>query len=114
MVRFPSGMLSFAALAVAAPIAEEVFFRGLVYATLRGRGGWFRELWAISGSWVFFALGHLPQDWGNWGGLVAVLVAGLGFTMLRSLAGSTLVSCLAHLVYNGLLVLGELLPGEVG
>lgn len=114
MVSRPSGMLSFAALAVVAPIAEEVFFRGLIYATLRGRGGVAREAMAIAGSWILFALAHLPQDWGHWGGLTSVCAAGLGLTLLRAASGSTLVPCVAHLVYNGLLLSGGLLTGAAG
>lgn len=110
-VSWPSGMLSFAALAVVAPIAEEVFFRGLVYGALRGGGGAGREAVAIAGSWLLFALAHAPQDWGNWGGLLSVLVAGLGFTLLRAASGTVLVPCLAHLVYNGLLASSALAAG---
>lgn len=110
-VSWPSGMLSFAALAVIAPIAEEVFFRGLVFGALRGAGGAGRTLGAIAGSWLLFALFHLPQDWGNWGGLVSVWIAGLGFTLLRAGTRSTLVPCVAHLVYNGLLASSALLAG---
>ncbi|WP_236606081.1 CPBP family intramembrane glutamic endopeptidase [Sandaracinus amylolyticus] len=110
-VSWPSGMLSFAALAVVAPIAEEVFFRGLVYGALRGPGGAKRELVAIAGAWLLFAIAHAPQDWGNWGGLVSVLIAGLGFTLMRAASGSTLVPCVAHLVYNGLLAAGALAAG---
>lgn len=111
LVSWPSGMLGFAALAVVAPIAEEVFFRGLVYGALRGEGGGAREALAIPGAWIFFALFHLPQDWGNWGGLASVLVAGLGFTLLRAGSRSTLVPCVAHLVYNGLLAAGAVAAG---
>ena len=113
-VSWPSGMLSFAALAVVAPIAEEIFFRGLVYGALRGEGARataLREAIAIGGSWLLFALAHLPQDWGNWGGMISVLTAGLGFTLLRAGTRSTLVPCLAHLVYNGLLAASALAAG---
>jgi membrane protease YdiL (CAAX protease family) len=110
-VSWPSGMLSFAALAVAAPIAEEVFFRGLLFGVLRGAGGVGRTALAIAGAWVPFALAHAAQGWGNWGGLLSVLVAGLGFTLLRAASGSTLVPCVAHLVYNGLLAAGALVEG---
>ncbi len=105
-VSWPSGMLSFAVLAVAAPAAEEVFFRGLLFGVLRGPGGPLRGGLAVVGAWWLFAAVHVPQDWGNWGGLAAVLVAGLGFTLLRALSGSTLVPIVAHLVYNGLLAGG--------
>jgi membrane protease YdiL (CAAX protease family) len=110
-VRWPSGMLSFAALAVVAPIAEEVFFRGLVYGALRGPGGTVREATAIAGAWLLFVVAHLPQVFHNWGGLVALLAAGLAFTLLRAATRSVLVSSVAHLVYNGLLAASALLAG---
>jgi membrane protease YdiL (CAAX protease family) len=102
-VAWPSGLLSFGALAVVAPIAEEVFFRGFVFGAVDdGRWGARRAL-AFLLAWSLFALAHLQQVWGNWGGLLAVTVAGFVFTTLRAVSGSTLVPTLAHLVYNALL-----------
>ena len=40
--------------------------------------------------------------------LVAVMIAGLGFTLMRAASGSTLAPCVAHLVYNGLLATSAL------
>jgi membrane protease YdiL (CAAX protease family) len=107
-VSWPSGLLSFAVLSVVAPIGEEVFFRGLVFGALRGAGGAARETLAFAGAWLLFVVAHLPQTWGSWGGLLAIAIAGLGFTTLRALTGSVLVSALAHLVYNGLLAAAAL------
>lgn len=110
-VAWPSGLLSFGALAVVAPIAEEVFFRGFVFGAIDdGRWGSRRAL-AFSLAWGLFALAHLQQAWGNWGGLLSVTVAGLVFTTLRMLSGSTLVPALAHLVYNALLSVSALTAG---
>ncbi len=112
-VAWPSGLLSFGALAVVAPIAEEVFFRGFVYGAIDdGRWGRRRAL-AFSLAWGLFALAHLQQAWGNWGGLLSVTMAGLVFTTLRMLSGSTLVPALAHLVYNALLSVSALTAGAV-
>ena len=113
-VAWPSGMLSFAALAVVAPLAEEVFFRGMVYGVLAGAPNAARParvLGAAFGSWLLFALVHLPQTWGSWGGMLAIAIAALGFTLLRVVSGSVLVPALAHLVYNGLLSAEGLLAG---
>jgi membrane protease YdiL (CAAX protease family) len=113
-VAWPSGMLSFAALAVVAPLAEEVFFRGMVYGVLAGAPTGarpLRVLGAALGSWFLFALVHLPQTWGSWGGMLAIAIAALGFTLLRVASGSVLVPALAHLVYNGLLSAEGLLAG---
>lgn len=98
-VSWPSGMLSFAALAVAAPLAEEVFFRGFVYGALRKHG----VALAFLGAWLTFVAFHGSQTWGQWGALVGIGVTGLGLTTLRALSGSALVPATAHLVYNGLL-----------
>lgn len=102
LVSWPSGMLSFAVPAVIVPIAEELFFRGFVFGALERRS---RAL-AFTGAWLLFVIAHVPQTFGQWGALVAITVAGLGFTTLRTLSRSTLVSALAHLVYNGILALG--------
>lgn len=101
-VSWPSGLLSFAALSAIAPIGEEVFFRGLVYGALLGQGGRGKTALAFVGAWLLFVVAHLPQTWGSWGGLLAIAIAGLGFTALRAVTGSVLVAALAHLVYNGL------------
>lgn len=101
LVSWPSGMLSFALPAVVVPIAEEVFFRGFVYGAIERHS---RAL-AFLGAWLLFVLAHVPQTFGQWGALVAITVAGLGFTTLRAVSRSTLVSALAHLVYNGLLAM---------
>ncbi len=107
-VAWPSGRLSFAALALVAPIAEEVFFRGFVFGAIDdGRWGRRRALAFVLASGLF-ALAHVAQGWGNWGGLLAVAVAGIAFTLLRMLSGSTLVAALAHLVYNALLSISAL------
>lgn len=102
-VSLPSGMLSFAIIAVVAPIAEEVFFRGFVYGTLFDASSKLRVGLAFSCAWLIFGVVHLEQTWGNWGGLLAIVVAGLVLTALRTGFRSTLVPALAHLVYNGLL-----------
>lgn len=99
LVSWPSGMLSFAVPAVVVPVAEEVFFRGFVYGALERKS---RAL-AFAGAWLLFVFAHVPQTFGQWGALIAITVAGLGFTSLRAASRSTLVSTLAHLVYNGTL-----------
>jgi membrane protease YdiL (CAAX protease family) len=113
-VAWPSGLLSFGALAVVAPVAEEVFFRGFVFGAVDdGRWGGRRAL-AFLLAWSLFALAHVQQVWGNWGGLLAVTTAGFVFTTLRAVSGSTLVPALAHLVYNALLSVSVLTAALVG
>ena len=100
-VSWPSGLLSFACLAVLVPLAEELFFRGFVYGVLEARS----RVVAILGAWLLFVLAHAPQTWGQWGALVAILITGLALTALRAVSRSTLVPALAHLVYNGILAI---------
>jgi membrane protease YdiL (CAAX protease family) len=95
-ISWPSGALCFAMLGVAVPLAEELFFRGLVYGALTPLG---KPLAAL-GCVLLFALAHAQQTWGNWGVLASVTLTGAVLTALRSLSGSTLVPAVAHLLYN--------------
>jgi uncharacterized protein len=104
-VSWPSGMLSFAVLGVIAPIGEEVFFRGFVYGALEKRSA----ILAFALAWILFALPHSIQVWGQWGALVAITVTGFALTGLRAFSRSTVVSALAHLVYNGALAITSFL-----
>lgn len=104
-VRMPSGLLSFASLAVIAPLAEEIFFRGFLYGVLEQRS----KALAFVVSALLFAAAHGLQTWGQWGALVAILVTGVALTTLRAVSRSALVPAVAHLVYNGLLAIGAFL-----
>jgi len=83
-------------------VAEEIFFRGLVYGALEKRFG---AGAAIAGSAVLFALVHLPQQWGAWGACASVLLLGLCLGLLRRYSGSTRAPALAHLAHNAILTL---------
>jgi membrane protease YdiL (CAAX protease family) len=107
-VSWPSGLFSFACLAVLVPAAEEIFFRGFVYGVLERRS---RAL-AFGGAATFFALAHLPQTWGQWGALAALVVTSLALTALRAASRSTAVAAVAHLVYNALLALSAVGLGD--
>ncbi len=95
-ISFPSGALSFALLGMVLPLAEELFFRGFVYGSLAPLG----RTYAFSLTTLLFASVHAQQTWGNWGALLAVTLTGAALTLLRALSGSTLVSGVAHLLYN--------------
>jgi membrane protease YdiL (CAAX protease family) len=95
-ISWPSGMLAAALLGVLLPAAEELFFRGYLYAALLQFG---RPAAAI-GSVALFGLMHAEQGWGNWGGLAAVFAAGAVLCGVRVLTDSTLIAALTHVAYN--------------
>ena len=55
-----------------------------MYGALAGDGSRLRSVIAFLGAWLLFVIAHLPQTWGSWGGLLAIGVAGLGFTTLTT------------------------------
>ena len=99
-VSWPSATLAVAAVALLAPLAEELFFRGFVYGALAPRLG---ALVAAALTALAFVLPHLPQLWGAWGAIAALCVTSIALTTLRVATGSTLVPALAHLAHNALL-----------
>lgn len=95
-IAWPSGTLALALVGVIAPLAEEVFFRGYLYAVFRRWG----EGMALALSTTAFTFFHLAQSWGNWGGVVAITLAGVGFGAARYVSGSVWIAALVHVVYN--------------
>jgi CAAX protease family protein len=98
--RWPAFALNALVVVLAAPIAEEVFFRGLGVRVLGFLGGFV----AIVGTSLVFALAH--------GLLVAVPALGilaLGLGWLRWRTESVWPSVIAHASYNLLGVIGALL-----
>jgi predicted PurR-regulated permease PerM len=55
---------------------------------------------AFAGAPLLFASAHVQQLWGNWGALLSVTLTGAALTALRAWSGSTLISAIAHLLYN--------------
>jgi membrane protease YdiL (CAAX protease family) len=85
-----------AALAVGmAPLAEEYFFRGLLYRALdREWGGWR----ALVGSAAFFAIYHPPLSW------LPVFGVGLTSAWLFKRSGRLAPCVVLHMVYNAVVV----------
>jgi membrane protease YdiL (CAAX protease family) len=77
---------------VVAPIAEELFFRGLV---LRGFLGRYPLAQAVGASALLFALFHL-----NFWTVVAVLPLGFGFAWLRLKTNSLVPCILSHMTVS--------------
>jgi len=95
---WPSGRLAVALVGVLVPLIEEVFFRGFLFGALARKWG---GLVAFLGTSAIFAAAHLPQCWGAWGGLAAIVLLGTVLTGMRWWSGSVVAPALAHIVYNG-------------
>ncbi len=88
--------LAVIALVVIAPVAEELTFRGLCFATM-GR-------YALPGSAALFALAHgLPVL------LAPIFVAGLALGWLRARTGSLYPGLAVHMLLNGIALAAALL-----
>jgi len=77
---------------VAAPIAEETFFRGFLFPTLRVRWGIF---WAALASGLLFGAFHF-----NLGLLIPFTVIGMLLAYAYAFSGSLWTSILGHLAFN--------------
>ena len=106
----PTGLaqlpVAFLLIAIVAPLAEELFFRGLLMGWLAHRGGrWF----ALVGQALLFGLAHLK--WVNPAGLdgalltLELVVMGLVLGLVAWRSGNLWVSATIHAVNNGAAVL---------
>lgn len=103
-----AGILRVTAVALIAPWAEEMLFRGVLYGAIeRVRG----SLAAVLVSTLVFSLMHFAQHAGNLGPWLVVSFTGLVLSLVRWRTGSVLASTVAHLAYNGLLVLPVFFTG---
>jgi len=81
-----------------APICEEVFFRGFVFAgLLRGMA----PVWAIVFSSLIFAVAHFDV-----GSFVVLFIIGLALAFLRWRTKSIWPGILLHMLNNGIAALG--------
>jgi membrane protease YdiL (CAAX protease family) len=85
---------------VAAPLTEELIFRGCLYCILRQIGGKFL---AIAVSSLLFALihGHIPS-------LAGLVILSVGLSLLYEKTGSLWAPILLHAAFNGLSIYGTL------
>jgi membrane protease YdiL (CAAX protease family) len=85
---------------VAAPLTEELIFRGCLYGILRQIGGKFL---AIAVSSLLFALihGHIPS-------LAGLVILSVGLSLLYEKTGSLWAPILLHAAFNGLSIYGTL------
>ena len=87
---------SFAVMAILAPLAEEVVFRGLLYGWIAGRWGTIAA-WLVSS--ILFAAAHVEPAHA-----ILVLPLGLWFGWLRRYTDSLWPSLVAHVVNNGVAI----------
>lgn len=88
----------FLALAVlAAPLIEEIIFRGYFFHVISRARGERSAVYVIS---LVFAFLHVGQYWGDWAAIVMVMFLGFALTILRARSATTLASIVAHYVYN--------------
>jgi membrane protease YdiL (CAAX protease family) len=94
---------SLAVMAILAPVAEEMVFRGLLYGWLAGRWGT-GTAWIVSS--ILFAAAHVEPAHA-----ILVLPLGLWFGWLRRRTDSLWPSLVAHMANNGLAVVAAALLG---
>ncbi len=99
----PSNAYLVAAFAVTlAPLMEEIFFRGFLYPVLARRLG---AVWGILLTGLLFGLVHSPQYGWSGGPVLIVCLVGIVLTTVRAATKSVASSFLAHVGYNGTLMM---------
>ena len=84
----------------AAPLFEEIIFRGFLFKVLFDIGG---SGTAVSLTAILFALLHLPQLWGSWAGVILIFVVGYVLSFVRLRSNSLIPSFIIHTSYNTML-----------
>lgn len=103
-----SVLLMIVCMGVLVPVAEEVFYRGVLYSPLERRGGPAVAIGVTALLWTGVHVGDYglnPYD-GTvlWGMLASVLVMGIALGICRRITGSVLASILAQGTANLLLL----------
>ena len=89
---------AFLALGVlAAPLIEEIIFRGYFFHVISRAKGERFAIYAIS---LVVAFLHAGQYWGDWAAIVMIMLLGFALTILRARTATTLASIVTHYVYN--------------
>jgi membrane protease YdiL (CAAX protease family) len=84
------------------PLMEELFFRGFLYPVVARRWG------TVSGILLTalpFGLMHFYQYGNSWGAVLIVFMVGVVLTAVRAMTKSVAASFLAHVGYNGTLMM---------
>jgi len=83
------------------PLMEELFFRGFLYPVLARRLG---VVWGIILTALPFGLIHMAQYGYAWGAVLIIFLVGVVLTAVRAKTKSVASSFLAHVGYNGTLM----------
>jgi len=83
------------------PLMEELFFRGFLYPVLARRLG---AVWGILLTALPFGLMHYLQ-YRSWSAVLIIILVGVVLTTVRAITKSVASSFLAHVGYNGTLML---------
>lgn len=94
---------------LAAPLMEELFFRGYIYTLLERLWG---QTPAILTSGLLFGTIHIPQLWPGYFQIATLGVVGIVLSLVRARTGNTTAAILMHLGYNATLSAGFLLSPE--
>ncbi|MCU1300591.1 MAG: Abortive infection protein [Candidatus Sulfotelmatobacter sp.] len=84
------------------PLMEEIFFRGFLYPVIARRLGVF---WGILLTAIPFGLIHMVQYGYAWGAVLIICLVGVVLTAVRAKTKSVASSFLAHVGYNGILMI---------
>lgn len=94
----PAGAYAVAIFAiVAAPLVEEIIFRGVLFAFFERLVG---LRFAITATALLFAGLHVPEYWGAWNHVLLILVVAFALSLARGLTGSLASSVILHFSYN--------------
>jgi hypothetical protein len=96
----PAGWILAAVVAfVAAPFTEELFFRGILYRSIRDRHGFWPA--AVASSVVFGLVHYVPSPWPDALLLQSVLMAtGFGLAWIYERRGNLVANTVAHATFN--------------
>jgi membrane protease YdiL (CAAX protease family) len=83
------------------PLMEELFFRGFLYPVVARRLG---VIWGILLTALPFGLIHAFQYGYAWGAVLIIFLVGVVLTAVRAMTKSVASSFLAHVGYNGTLM----------
>ena len=106
-----SGLLAITVIALALPVVEELYYRGLIYGALRSR---LPAAAAVAVITVWFAAVHATQVAGDWIALPIIAAMGLLWTVLRARTDSLWPGIVSHLTYNGALVVAAWISRALG